>query len=85
MKIYKNHAQLGHYYIIDEANKKMAEIVLGSSVYLHAISDYEATYELLEHEKGIPGWGYDFEESNFLDILVVTGISKAKIMKALKS
>ena len=84
-KIYKNHAQLGHYYIVDEEKKRMAEVVQGSEAYLYRVEDFEGTRALLEHEIGLPpGWHYDFEESTFLDILVVTGVTEERINEVME-
>ncbi len=84
--IYKNHGQQGHYYVVDEANRDMVEIVQGSEIYIRRVEDFDGTYELLMHEVtiGIPGWTYEFKESTLLDILVVTGVTEEEINEAME-
>lgn len=89
MKIYKNYAQKGHYYVVAEEQKAIVEIVQGSEVYVTKIASrhYKSMVQLLKEGPKLqhrPHPLYNFKLSSFLDILVVTGVTKERIYESLE-
>lgn len=76
-KIYKNLAQQGHYCIF--RGDSAVEIVQSpSQTYVITIRDAAQLQKDLNVAPQLKRL-YDFQESSFLDILVVTGVTKGRI------
>lgn len=81
-KIYKNHVQRGHYYVFTD--RGAVEIVLGSITHVQKLRlTKEDALETIQSTPKMKGF-YDFQESSFLDILVVTGITEEEIYEAME-
>lgn len=81
-KIFKNFAQQGHYYIF--RGGRAVEVVQGSETYV--VRDVWGAEQTLKDLETAPKLGllYDFQESTFLDILVMTGVTEEQIYEVME-